>query len=616
MRQQSAIIHKPSLGIRPLAAAITSCLRCSIGITMLAGSGLASAATFQVTNLNDAGAGSLRQAVLNANASLGADLIVFNTSVSGTVNLTSGPLELLDSVTVTGPGAATLAIDADDVSEIFLITDAARVSPVELSISGLTLSNATKAISAEVVSIHPVVSVVDCTLSGTVESAIAMSGYLSDTDLHVSRSVLTANDKDAIRFFGTRNSGRNYAAFEDVTISNNGRYGVLNVGANIGILSSEISGNGTGLAGRGDYYSYASFDVVDSVIADNLGNGISLGDVSMLSLEKSSVKDNGGAGVFAGPKNRTFPTISASTIAGNGAGGVDLDLAWSVVAIVNSTLSGNTHGFGLKFDSTRGSAAIENSTIASNASGGIADVADDQIAKEVVIANSIVAGNGAGAGADLSDTGLFAIHHSLVQDPGNASITDSIPGSNIMGADPLLGPLQNNGGSTPTHALLIGSPALDRGEAASCAATDQRGIIRPQDGDGDGVAACDMGAYERTKGSGVIGDWVWRDDDGDGVQDPNEPGMPGVTVNLRINCDPATIISTTTNANGGYRFENLPVGNYQLEFLNPVGYSFSPMIAAGDFKKDSNANPSTGLDKCRSLKEGRKRLALDAGLIP
>ncbi|HSB65303.1 MAG TPA: choice-of-anchor Q domain-containing protein, partial [Anaerolineales bacterium] len=74
-------------------------------------------------------------------------------------------------------------------------------------------------------------------------------------------------------------------------------------------------------------------------------------------------------------------------------------------------------------------------------------------------------------------------------DPANGSMPNT---------DPQLGPLQDNGGSTWTHALLPDSPAIDRGDNIQCPATDQRGVARPFDGDGDGVEVCDIGSYEFT----------------------------------------------------------------------------------------------------------------------
>jgi hypothetical protein len=68
--------------------------------------------------------------------------------------------------------------------------------------------------------------------------------------------------------------------------------------------------------------------------------------------------------------------------------------------------------------------------------------------------------------------------------------------SPALSGNPNLGPLANNGSSTLTHALLAGSPAIDAGNNATCLATDQRGISRPLDGNGDSSAVCDIGAVE------------------------------------------------------------------------------------------------------------------------
>jgi hypothetical protein len=65
-----------------------------------------------------------------------------------------------------------------------------------------------------------------------------------------------------------------------------------------------------------------------------------------------------------------------------------------------------------------------------------------------------------------------------------------------MTADPLLQPLALNGGNTQTRALAPGSPAIDAGGDCPPPGVDQRGFVRPVDGNGDTVATCDIGAYE------------------------------------------------------------------------------------------------------------------------
>ena len=98
-------------------------------------------------------------------------------------------------------------------------------------------------------------------------------------------------------------------------------------------------------------------------------------------------------------------------------------------------------------------------------------------------------------------------HNLFGENPGGLDTTD------IVDPTPLLGPPQNNGGSTHTHALQSGSPAIDAGNPATpgsaapaCEATDQRGETRPVDGDGDSTAICDIGTFEKAAGGGGGGD--------------------------------------------------------------------------------------------------------------
>ena len=104
--------------------------------------------------------------------------------------------------------------------------------------------------------------------------------------------------------------------------------------------------------------------------------------------------------------------------------------------------------------------------------------------------NTIVANN---LPVDCAVTAITSNDHNLDSD-GTCYLGQP---HDLPNADPRLGPLQDNGGPTFTHALLFGSPAIDAGDDLVCPATDQRGEPRPQDGDGDGTYACDIRAFER-----------------------------------------------------------------------------------------------------------------------
>ena len=94
-------------------------------------------ATFTVTNLLDAGAGSLRQAMLDANATPGADDIDF--SVTGQIDIVSQLPTITDDLTITGPGSDLLTIDAGGNSRVFEVNDG-TATDITVTLSGLTIT--------------------------------------------------------------------------------------------------------------------------------------------------------------------------------------------------------------------------------------------------------------------------------------------------------------------------------------------------------------------------------------------------------------------------------------------------------------------------------------------
>ena len=115
---------------------------------------------------------------------------------------------------------------------------------------------------------------------------------------------------------------------------------------------------------------------------------------------------------------------------------------------------------------------------------------------------------------------------------------------------------------------------------------------------------------------GSIGDLVWSDTDGDGIQDAGEPGLAGVTVAL-LDADGNVVDTVTTGADGSYLFDDLPLGDYQVRFTAPDGTTLSPQNAGSDDAADSDADPATGVTGTITLTaDAPDNLTVDAGLVP
>jgi len=136
----------------------------------------------------------------------------------------------------------------------------------------------------------------------------------------------------------------------------------------------------------------------------------------------------------------------------------------------------------------------------------------------------------------------------------------------------------------------------------------------------------DLGEFDRTVDAGVylpasLGDFVWEDTDGDGIQDPSEAGVPGVTVELYRDLDgngqPDGIVdfTTTTNAQGYYSFPTLPPGRYYVKFTPPSQYALTDPLGNPAMQDvDSDPDPTTGMTGEIVLAMGEHRMDIDAGL--
>jgi predicted outer membrane repeat protein len=197
-----------------------------------------------------------------------------------------------------------------------------------------------------------------------------------------------------------------------------------------------------------------------------------------------AIASNNAPGVGLQIKRNLF----LNNVAGDGGGAISISrLSSTFVILENNTFYGNQAGsWGGAVASGTGMDLLNNTFSHNQATNGGASLS---ITANVIgrLYNNIFADSTGGSECyAFSSYASLLGNNNIVEDGSNPCA--AIPGTII--ADPRLGPLADNGGSTQTMELLPTSPAIDAGDNASCPATDQRGIARPQ-----GVQ-CDVGAFE------------------------------------------------------------------------------------------------------------------------
>ena len=294
-----------------------------------------------------------------------------------------------------------------------------------------------------------------------------ISGYADGIDawgVTITNSSITGNAGVGVRS-RTSDSPRS-SSITNSTISGNGDAGLdLNVSGTLTLTDSTVSGNGGAGLSLGGPYGEGTYTVTDSTISGNGGAGLDLHSYI-------------GAATFL---------IVDSTINANGASGVLISAGHATIA--NSTISGNaqpgaTGGGGIL--TYVASTNVVNSTITANTSGGAGGgINNKNLSGPVLLTNTIVAGNTLLAtGAASEVVGLRTVVASSIGVPMGLTLADILSGG-----------LADHGGPTKTIALTDSAtnPALDTGDAATCAAdpvngVDQRGLPR--------TPPCDIGAYE------------------------------------------------------------------------------------------------------------------------
>ncbi|WP_333889545.1 right-handed parallel beta-helix repeat-containing protein, partial [Caldilinea sp.] len=436
--------------------------------------------------LNSDGDCSLREAIQAANtnarvdactAGSGDDTIVFDPNLgAATITLTMGTLPAIVSgggrLIIHGGGVIT--ISGANTYRVLVVNSGA-----DLTLQNLTIANGrTGADFGGGVANAGRLTITNSTFSGN--SAFFGGGVLNSGTLTITGSTFSGNSATGVYGGGgVYNAGSltiTNSTFSGNSATNSGG-GVYNAGS-LTITNSTFSGNSATDSGGG-VYNANTLTITNSTFSDNSatgsgsrGGGVFNASGSMLTITNSTFSGNGaffGGGVY----NSGSLTITNSTFSGNiassfllliGSGG-GIYHAGGTLTITNSTFSGNS---------------------ASISGGGIYVNSGAATLKNTIVANSI---NGDCVGS-LSGANL----NNLIEDSANAcGLTDGSNG-NIIGQDPNLGTLI---GSPAYFPLLPVSPAIDAGTNDGCPSDSQNGVARPQDGNGDGTATCDIGAFEQ-----------------------------------------------------------------------------------------------------------------------
>jgi CSLREA domain-containing protein len=470
------------------------------------------------------GAGcSLREAIQSANtdtafggctAGSGVDLIIFSGSIT-TFQLTipgtdlddnkTGDLNIETPMTIQGNGEGATIIDAfneNPRTRIFVVED--PDNNISVTIKSLSIINGNSRnqnggaiFNRDTLILEDVA--ITSSRSNTAGGAIYSSPLMSSSQsLTLTRCTISDN---VATLGGGGIAGSGIMNIEDSVFSNNWS-------------SSPTEGKGGALAILGGNFSITHTVFDDNQASVNGGNiylsafttGPYLIENSVITNGSVATGDGGNIYATSDPDDTVFMTIrnteisSGAAYAGNG-GGIYNDLS---LTLENVTLSGNNanYGGGLYTASAHSAVVINNSTVTRNnqtvtgQGDGIYNAASGALGfKNSIFANNGYIGDPSGHGTDCGGSlaGPPSLDYNL--DRGDSCVFEPAT-HDLTYTDPQLGSMGHNLGFSRSFPLLAGSPAIDAGNNATCKSTDQRGWVRPVDGNNDGTATCDIGAYE------------------------------------------------------------------------------------------------------------------------
>jgi hypothetical protein len=469
-----------------------------------------------VTGTNDSGPGSLRQAILNANACGGGTISLSN--VIGTITLSSELPVVSANTSIVGPGTNLLTISGGDSLRVFSF-GAGTTS----YLAAVTITRGAAAFGGGVYNAGALTmqtcAVLDCN-SGTVGGGICNSNVLvidhctvsscgsvnaaprSGGGIYNAGSLVVGSsamvDCHASRQGGAVFNSGNLVVSNTMFLCCGDNYQAGGLGGGVyntasAIITSCTISNCYGNQGGGGLYSESSCRITN---VDFLG----CGSYGALSLSGSAVLSDctvaGSSGVYMGAINNYGSALLIRCTIANNRSDNGVYNRGGELSLCNCTLSSNgwccgTQPTGAIRNTGAAILHLDHCTVSSNIGYGVLSQGGVLDAK-----NTIISSNGSGTNDCVGP--LTSRGYNLIQSTNGSIISGDVTG-NIYGLDPVLGPLQDNGGPTWTRAVLPGSPAIDQGTADG-ARTDQRGVSRPYDVAmiPNAVDGSDIGAFEST----------------------------------------------------------------------------------------------------------------------